>query len=86
MNNSPVSEVTDSGQRGSGDSKDVWDHVSIETVNTFYTILSQFMRYVLTQKINITVHLTNKRLPLWPMLWDEQYSNNASAATQLLMM
>lgn len=53
MNNSPVSEVTDSGHRGSGDSKDVWDHVSIETVNTFYTMLSQFMRYVLTQKIKL---------------------------------
>lgn len=40
MNNSPVSEITDSGHGGSGDAKDVWDHVSIETVNTFYIILT----------------------------------------------
>lgn len=55
-------------------------------LNTFYTILSQLMRYVLTQKKYITVNLTNKRFPLRPMSWDKQHSINASAATHLLMM
>lgn len=57
MNNLLVSEITDSGHWGTGDSKDVWDHVSIEAVGT-YTYLTQFIRYMLTRenKQNSTIN------------------------------
>lgn len=61
MHNLPVSEVTDSGHRGVGDSKDVWNHVSIEAVGVFYTLLTPFMRYKIP-----TLNVTNWGFVLWP--------------------
>lgn len=46
MNNLPVSEITDPGDRGTGDSKEVWNHVSIEAVGAFYTLLTPLMKHM----------------------------------------
>lgn len=49
MNNLPVGEITDSGHIWNGDSKDVWNHVSVEAVGALYT-LGTVMNSVLTQR------------------------------------
>lgn len=48
VNNLPVGEITDSGRRAIDDSKDVRNHVSIEAVGVFHTLLTPFTKQVLT--------------------------------------
>lgn len=49
----PVGEIADFSEFLVGDSKNIWDHVPIETVGRFFSLLKltpsqQFIRYIQT--------------------------------------